>query len=153
MEMSHDEPEASPRGFALMASRSLAGVILGLRGKTVTVPLRRFMGHGPKSGHLIHVKDNMLLSACNRQKWPTMSGRWAMAEKIAKIEEFLEDTITEVTLYRTPSGALFTTKEEAITSIIAMACPYGDSEECREYRRQGLRCQDCRIGDFLRSAT
>lgn len=36
-----------------------------------------------------------------------------MAEKIATIEELLGDTITEVTLYRTPSGSLFKTKEEA----------------------------------------
>jgi hypothetical protein len=74
-----------------------------------------------------------------------------MAEKIARVEELLEEVITEVTMYRTPSGALFPTKEEAASSIIALACPYGDSEECREYRKQGLRCQDCKIGDFLRS--
>jgi hypothetical protein len=74
----------------------------------------------------------------------------AMVGKIAKIEELLGDTITEVTLYRTPSGALFNTKEEAITSIIAIACPHGDSKECREYLKQGLRCQDCKIGNFLR---
>jgi len=73
-----------------------------------------------------------------------------MSEKIARIEELLGDTITEVTLYRTPSGALFKTKEEAITSIIAISCPHGDSKECREYLRQGLRCQDCKIGSFLR---
>ena len=73
-----------------------------------------------------------------------------MAGKIAKIEELLQDTITEVTLYRTPSGALFRTKEEAISSLIAMACPHGDTKECREYRAQGLRCQDCKIGNFLR---
>jgi hypothetical protein len=73
-----------------------------------------------------------------------------MAEKIATIEELLGDTITEVTLYKTPSGALFKTKEEAVTSLIAMACPYGESKKCREYRAQGLRCQDCKIGNFLR---
>jgi hypothetical protein len=73
-----------------------------------------------------------------------------MTSKIARIEELLGDTITEVTLYRTPSGALFKTKEEAITSIIAIACPHGDSKECREYLKQGLRCQDCKIGNFLR---
>jgi hypothetical protein len=73
-----------------------------------------------------------------------------MAEKIARIEELLGDTITEVTLFRTPAGALFKTKEEAITSIIAIACPHGDSKECREYLKQGLRCQDCKIGNFLR---
>lgn len=73
-----------------------------------------------------------------------------MAGKIAKIEELLQDTITEVTLYRTPSGALFKTKEEAISSLIAMACPHGDTNECKEYRAQGLRCQDCKIGNFLR---
>jgi hypothetical protein len=73
-----------------------------------------------------------------------------MSEKIARIEELLGDTITEVTLYRTPSGALFKTKEEAITSVIAIACPQGGSKECREYLRQGLRCQDCPIGNFLR---
>ena len=73
-----------------------------------------------------------------------------MAGKIAKIEELLQDTITEVTLYRTPSGALFKTKEEAISSLIALACPHGDTKECREYRAQGLRCQDCKIGNFLR---
>jgi len=74
-----------------------------------------------------------------------------MAKKtIARIEELLGDTITEVTLYKTPAGAVFKTKEEAITSIIAIACPHGDSKECREYRKQGLRCQDCRIGNFLR---
>jgi hypothetical protein len=48
-------------------------------------------------------------------------------------------------------GALFKTKEEAITSIIAIACPHGDTKECREYLKQGLRCQDCKIGNFLRS--
>jgi hypothetical protein len=74
-----------------------------------------------------------------------------MAEKIARIEELLGDTITEVTLYRTPSGALFKTKEEAVTSIIAIACPHGDTQACREYLKQGLRCQDCKIGNFLRS--
>jgi hypothetical protein len=74
-----------------------------------------------------------------------------MAEKIATIEELLGDTITEVTLYRTPSGSLFKTKEEAVSSLIAMACPHGDSQDCREYRAQGLRCQDCKIGNFLRS--
>jgi hypothetical protein len=73
-----------------------------------------------------------------------------MAGEIATIEELLGDTITEITLYRTPSGSLFKTKEEAITSLIAMACPHGDSKECREYRAQGLRCQDCKIGNFLR---
>jgi hypothetical protein len=73
-----------------------------------------------------------------------------MAGKIARIEELLGDTITEVTLYRTSSGALFKTKEEAITSIIASACPHGDTDECREYRKQGLRCQDYKIGTFLR---
>lgn len=73
-----------------------------------------------------------------------------MAGKIAKIEELLQDTITEVTLYRTPSGALFKTKEEAISSLIAKACPHGDTKECKEYRAQGLRCQDCTIGNFLR---
>jgi len=73
-----------------------------------------------------------------------------MTAKIARIEELLGDTITEVTLYRTPSGGLFKTKEEAITSIIAIACPHGDSKECREYLKQGLRCQDCKIGNFLR---
>ena len=73
-----------------------------------------------------------------------------MAGKIARIEELLQDTITEATLYRTPSGALFRTKEEAISSLIAMACPHGDTKECREYRAQGLRCQDCKIGNFLR---
>jgi hypothetical protein len=39
-----------------------------------------------------------------------------MAVKIATIEELLGDTITEVTLYRTPSGSLFKTKEEAVSS-------------------------------------
>ena len=73
-----------------------------------------------------------------------------MAGKIAKIEELLQDTITEVTLYRTPSGSLFNTREEAISSLIAMACPHGDTKECRDYRAQGLRCQDCRLGNFLR---
>jgi hypothetical protein len=73
-----------------------------------------------------------------------------MVGKIARIEELLEDVITEVTMYRTPSGALFTTKEEAIRSIIALACPHGDSEECREYRKKGLRCRDCNVGSFLR---
>jgi hypothetical protein len=76
---------------------------------------------------------------------------WAMAGKIAKIEELLGDVITEVILYRTPSGSLFETKEEAISSLIALACPHGDSKECKEYRARGLRCQDCKIGNFLRS--
>ena len=74
-----------------------------------------------------------------------------MAVKIARIEELLGDTITEVTLYRTPSGSLFKTKEEAVSSLIAMACPHGDSQDCKEYRAQGLRCQDCKIEKFLRS--
>jgi hypothetical protein len=73
-----------------------------------------------------------------------------MADKIATIEELLGDTIAEVTFYRTPSGSLFETKEEAVTSLIALACPYGDTKECKEYRAQGLRCQDCQIGNFLR---
>jgi hypothetical protein len=73
-----------------------------------------------------------------------------MAGKIAAIEELLGDTITEVTFYRTPSGSLFLTKEEAVSSIIATACPHGNSDACREHRKQGLRCQDCGIGDFLR---
>ena len=73
-----------------------------------------------------------------------------MAERIATIEELLGDTITEVTLYRTPSGSLFDTKEEAVSSLIALACPHGDSKECIAYRAQGLRCQDCKIGNFLR---
>ena len=72
-----------------------------------------------------------------------------MTGKIANIEDLLRDTITEVTLYSTPSGSVFKTKEEAVASIIAIACPYGDSKECREYRAQGLRCQDCKIGDFF----
>jgi len=59
-----------------------------------------------------------------------------MAEKIARLEELLGDTITEVTLYMTPSGALFRTKEEAVASLIALAC---------------VRCQDCKIGNFLRA--
>jgi hypothetical protein len=70
--------------------------------------------------------------------------------KIARIEELLAETITEVTLYRTPSGALFETKEEAITSIIALACPHYESKECREYLKRGLRCPDCNIENFLR---
>jgi hypothetical protein len=74
-----------------------------------------------------------------------------MARKIARIEELLGEIIIEVTLYRTPSGALFKTKEEAITSIIANACPDGDTKECREYRKRGLRCQDCKIGTFLKN--
>jgi hypothetical protein len=45
-----------------------------------------------------------------------------MADKIATIEELLGDTIAEVTFYRTPSGSLFETKEEAVTSLIALAC-------------------------------
>jgi hypothetical protein len=73
-----------------------------------------------------------------------------MAEKIVAIEELLGDAITEVTLYKTPSGALFPTKEEAVSSIIAMACPHGEGNDCREHRKKGLRCQDCKIGDFLR---
>jgi hypothetical protein len=73
-----------------------------------------------------------------------------MAGRIATIEELLRDTITEVTLYKTPSGSLCKTKEEAVTSLIAIACPHGDSKECREYRAQGLLCQDCKIGNFLR---
>ena len=72
-----------------------------------------------------------------------------MSEKITRIEELLGETITEVTLYKTPAGALFKTKEEAITSIIAVACPHGDTEECREYLKQWLRCQGCSIANFL----
>ena len=76
-----------------------------------------------------------------------------MSEKIVKIEELLGDTISEVTAYRTPAGCLFATKEEAVSSIISMACPDGDSKECREHRKQGLRCQDCKVGDFLRGGS
>ncbi len=76
-----------------------------------------------------------------------------MVEKIARIEELLGEIVTEVTLYKTPSGALFKTKQEAITSIIAIACPHGETEECREYLKQGLRCQDCKIGTFLRGGS
>ncbi len=72
-------------------------------------------------------------------------------EKIATIEELLVETIKEVTLYMTPAGGLYTTKEEAVTSIIAVSCPRGDSKECQQYRMQGLRCQDCQIGSFLRA--
>jgi hypothetical protein len=75
-----------------------------------------------------------------------------MTGKIANIEDLLRDIITEVTLYRTPSGSIFKTKEEAVASIIAIACPYGDSKECRDYRARGLRCQDCKIGDFLKGS-
>ena len=70
--------------------------------------------------------------------------------KIARIEELLADTITEVILYRTPSGALFESKEEAIASIIVIACPHYASKECREYLKQGLCCPDCNIADYLR---
>ena len=54
-----------------------------------------------------------------------------MAEKIATIEKLLGDTITEVTFYRIPSGSFFKTKEEAITFLIAMACPHGHSKNVR----------------------
>ncbi len=74
-----------------------------------------------------------------------------MAEKIATIEKLLGDTITEVTFYRTPSGSFFKNKGRSHTFLIAMACPHGDSKECKEYRAQGLRCQDCEIGNFLRA--
>jgi hypothetical protein len=73
-----------------------------------------------------------------------------MSEKISRIEDLLGEMITTVTLYRTPAGALFKSREEAVTSIIAIACPHGDTKECREYLKQGLRCQDCKIGNFLR---
>ena len=71
-----------------------------------------------------------------------------MAGKIAKIEELLRDTITEVTLYRTPSGSLFKTKEEAISSLIAMACPHGDTKECRDHRHRGCAARTVRLGIF-----
>jgi hypothetical protein len=105
---------------------------------------------------LIHIKDNIPLDSieCLSSAFTRTAhyhGKSAMSEKIARIEELLGETITEVTLYRTPSGALFKTKEEAITSIIANACPDGDTKECREYRERGLRCQDCKIGTFLRN--
>jgi hypothetical protein len=58
---------------------------------------------------LIYVRDNMLLSVCGEP------GRWAMVLVLT---------------------ALFPTKEEVITSIIAMACIYGDRKDCREYRNK-----------------
>jgi hypothetical protein len=72
--------------------------------------------------------------------------------KLARIEELLQEAIEEVTLYRAPNGKLYDTIEEAVTSIIAAACPHGDTEECKAYRAGGRRCQDCRIGIFLRDA-
>jgi hypothetical protein len=70
--------------------------------------------------------------------------------RLAHIEELLGEVIEEVTLYRTPSGNLYMTKQEAITSIIAAACPHGDSPECKAHRATGKLCQDCEIGTFLR---
>jgi hypothetical protein len=74
-----------------------------------------------------------------------------MMEKIARIEDLLRETISEVRMYTTPSGGIYKSKEEAVTSIIAISCPWGDSDECKWYRIQGLRCQDCHIGRFLRN--
>jgi hypothetical protein len=71
-----------------------------------------------------------------------------MPGKIARIEELLGDTITEVTLYRTPSGALFKTKEEAITSIIAIACPHADSKSVGNISNKGCVARTVRSGIF-----
>jgi hypothetical protein len=70
--------------------------------------------------------------------------------KLARIEDRLREVIEEVTLYRAPSGELYGTIEEAVTSIIAAACPRGHTPECQAYRASGGWCHDCRIGTFLR---
>jgi len=70
--------------------------------------------------------------------------------RLARIEELLAEFIEEVTLHRAPNGNLYDSKQEAITSIIAAACPHGDSPECRAYRASGKLCHDCQIGTFLR---
>jgi hypothetical protein len=70
--------------------------------------------------------------------------------KIARIEDYLREAIEVVTLYRAPNGQLYDTMEEAVTSIIAAACPHGNTSECKAYRSKGLCCQDCHIGRFLR---
>ncbi len=70
--------------------------------------------------------------------------------KIARIEDRLREAIDVVTLYRAPNGKLYDTIEEAVTSIIAAACPHGDTPECKAYRSKGLCCRDCHIGPFLR---
>ena len=44
-----------------------------------------------------------------------------MAEKIATIEELLAETITEVTLYRTPSGALFDTRTDNLSHCLGLS--------------------------------
>ena len=49
--------------------------------------------------------------------------------KLARIENRLQEAIEEVTLYKAPNGKLYDTIEEAVTSIIAAACPHGDTEE------------------------
>ena len=72
--------------------------------------------------------------------------------KLARIENCLQEAIEEVTLYKAPNGKLYDTIEEAVTSIIAAACPHGDTEECKAYRASGRCCQDCHIGTFLRDA-
>jgi hypothetical protein len=70
--------------------------------------------------------------------------------KLARIEHHLREFIEEVTLYRAPNGELYDTIEEAVTSIIAAACPWGRTPECKKYRASGGWCHDCAIGTFLR---
>ena len=71
--------------------------------------------------------------------------------RLTRIEELLGEVFEEVTLYKTPSGNLYETKWEAIASIIAAACPHGDSSECKAHRASGKLCHDCQIGTFLRN--
>jgi predicted nucleic acid binding AN1-type Zn finger protein len=73
------------------------------------------------------------------------------SSRLTRIEELLGEVIEEVTLYKTPSGNLYETKQEAISSIIAAACPHGDSPECKAHRASGKLCHDCQIGTFLRN--
>ena len=69
--------------------------------------------------------------------------------RLARIEGLLGEVIEEVTLYKTPSGNLYKTKQEAISFIIAAACPHGDSPECKARRASGKLCSDCQIGTLL----
>jgi hypothetical protein len=73
-----------------------------------------------------------------------------LVKKITVVEDLLGEMIQEVVFYKTPAGYVYKTKDEAVTSIIAVSCPYGNTDECKQHRSQGFRCQDCNIGDFLR---
>ena len=70
-----------------------------------------------------------------------------MAGKIAKIEELLQDTIQKK-LSRTSSGALFKTKEEAISSLIAMAVLMVTPKSVESIGHRGCAARTVRLEFF-----